>query len=256
MSGTTKTTLAGSAVREVADLAERAHVIQDREIGGKTFVDRQMHQLQAVVQTPLPLEFLRLDAFTQYLNEGPDEDVTGEKVVVHVLDPIRVEAIGGLWGEDQSIRSTFARVLIKDSKGLSSIIDRWADLETFAIALQVQFASTDALDELRKFCAQIRQTEEVGTADDGVSQEVQAKSGVAAVLPTAVKNPWTLRPFRTFPEVEQPASQYVLRFRGGGDQAPTAALFQTDNDRWELEAVGHVADYLKEALAGTWTVLG
>ncbi|MGC4432461.1 hypothetical protein ABWL48_20460, partial [Streptococcus suis] len=52
-------------------------------------------------------------------------------------------------------------------------------------------------------------------------------------------------PYRTFAEVEQPASQFVFRI----DKQARMALFEADGKRWVQEAVGNIAAYLKAELA-------
>ncbi len=54
----------------------------------------------------------------------------------------------------------------------------------------------------------------------------------------------TLRPYRTFAEVEQPASQFVFRI----NQNAQMALFEADGGKWRLEAINNIANYLKESL--------
>jgi len=58
-------------------------------------------------------------------------------------------------------------------------------------------------------------------------------------------NPVTLRPYRTFSEVEQPASLFVFRI----DKQANMALFEADGKHWVADAVGNIAAYLKEQLA-------
>jgi len=61
-----------------------------------------------------------------------------------------------------------------------------------------------------------------------------------------VKNPVTLTPYRTFREVAQPVSPFVLRF----NEDAQAALFTGDGSVWKLEAVGLIAEYLRHNLLG------
>jgi len=59
-----------------------------------------------------------------------------------------------------------------------------------------------------------------------------------------------LRPYRTFLEIEQPASAFVFRLRRGREgELPTCALFEADGGRWKLEAIERIRDYLKEQLS-------
>jgi hypothetical protein len=85
------------------------------------------------------------------------------------------------------------------------------------------------------------------TGDDGVTQTVTARAGIARVENVEVPNPVMLYPYRTFREVAQPGSLFVLRLRTG-QVAPTCALFEADGGRWRLEAIDRIAAYLREKL--------
>jgi hypothetical protein len=82
------------------------------------------------------------------------------------------------------------------------------------------------------------------TGDDGVSQAIQAKVGVATVATVQVPNPVVLAPFRTFVEVDQPESELIFRMQNG----PRCALFEADGGAWKLTAMRNIKDYLHAAL--------
>ena len=54
-----------------------------------------------------------------------------------------------------------------------------------------------------------------------------------------------LQPFRTFLEVAQPESEYLLRV----DEDGRIGLFEADGGVWKLEAKRNVKEYLADALA-------
>lgn len=89
-------------------------------------------------------------------------------------------------------------------------------------------------------------------SDDGLTQTINVRAGITRVGEVDVPNPVTLRPFRTFPEIEQPASQYVLRLRSGGKGGgpPECALFGVDSGLWEIEAIALIKSWLQERLPG------
>jgi hypothetical protein len=59
-------------------------------------------------------------------------------------------------------------------------------------------------------------------------------------------NPVRLRPYRTFPEVEQPASLYVMRAKSGqGQDVPSFALFEVEDPVWRAVARASIATYLR-----------
>lgn len=119
------------------------------------------------------------------------------------------------------------------------------DPETFQIMLQTCFEDSENRAKVLLLSGNLRKEQEITTADDGVSQRVTVNAGVASVAGVTVKNPVELTPFRTFREIEQPNSPFVLRF----DENARAALFTGDGKSWQLEAVGRIAEYLRLMLA-------
>jgi hypothetical protein len=124
----------------------------------------------------------------------------------------------------------------------------WQVLEDFIIGLQVHFVHTDARAAVLKLLGNVKDEAVQTSQDDGVTQTVQAKRGAVLADNVPVPNPVVLAPFRTFREVEQPSSAFILRLKTGG---PSAALFEADGGAWRLEAVRRVSTWLQEQLAGT-----
>lgn len=83
-----------------------------------------------------------------------------------------------------------------------------------------------------------------GAIDDGISQTVAAKTGIATVsnvtLPPIIK----LAPYRTFVEVEQPEGEFLLRLQNG----PKAALFEADGGAWKIQARKNIKNYFLDEL--------
>ena len=79
----------------------------------------------------------------------------------------------------------------------------------------------------------------VSTNDNGVTQTVEARQGVALNAVVEIKPRVMLRPFRTFLEVEQPESEFLLRV----DPDEGIGFFEADGGIWKLEAKKNIADY-------------
>jgi hypothetical protein len=131
------------------------------------------------------------------------------------------------------------------------------DAETFFIALQTGFVATPDREALLLLVASIRENSVRETVDDGVAQEVKTGRGVALVGNTRIPNPVRLAPFRTFRDVEQPSSLFVLRAYAAaqGSDRPRLALFEADGGTWKLDAIQEVAAYLREKLGELITVI-
>lgn len=253
MTAPDNTVISGTAIDSVAALARAGQVPQVVRIGDHSYWqdDGGLHRVDTHPGQPEPLDFFTLDGFCQYLTA---EDALERKPLVSVVSATKVVAISHLYGDDTDRRDVFARALCHaEIKGFG--FNNPVPLETLAIALQTCFEpKRGQVEDLRKFTASVRSSKSIGVADDGVSQQVEAKAGIAAVQPVAVNNPWALAPWRTFAEVAQPISTYVLRF--SEREAPMAGLYETGNTSWQVEAVRSIATYLRQQLGQDWTVLG
>ena len=109
-----------------------------------------------------------------------------------------------------------------------------------------------ALIELRSLCipnegtaylldllSRMTNENSVSTNDNGVTQTVEARQGVALNAVVEIMPRVMLRPFRTFLEVEQPESEFLLRV----DPDEGIGFFEADGGIWKLEAKKNIADY-------------
>jgi hypothetical protein len=123
-------------------------------------------------------------------------------------------------------------------------LDRYLDLEGMNIMLKSTFIDTEAKDKLITLLGNIQEEDIQTTTDDGFSQKVVAKTGIATVSKVTINPIVKLAPFRTFIEVAQPESEFLLRLRKG----PEAALFEADGGAWKLQARKNIKAYFEANL--------
>ena len=80
---------------------------------------------------------------------------------------------------------------------------------------------------------------------DGVTQTVEARQGVSLNCTVEIKPRVQLKPFRTFLEVEQPESEFLIRV----DAEEGIGFFEADGGIWKLEAKRNIAEYFNTNLA-------
>ena len=95
---------------------------------------------------------------------------------------------------------------------------------------------------------QITNSNEVKTEDNGITQVVTARAG-AALGAVNVQPIWCLRPYRTFTEIEQPESLFLLRLHSDGSET-SYRLYETDGGAWAVTAMNDVRDYLRAEFGG------
>ena len=126
------------------------------------------------------------------------------------------------------------------------------DIDRFIIELKSRFVQSEDQNEILRFSSKVTAGNTLTAADDGVSQSVEVKRGMSGALrekelaPSVV----SLRPYRTFREIEQPASVFIFRMRGNSDALPQCALFEADGGAWRIKAIQDIAAWLDNGLDG------
>lgn len=116
--------------------------------------------------------------------------------------------------------------------------------EVALIELRSLFIPNEGTAYLLDLLSKMTDENKVSTNDNGVTQTVEARQGVALNAMVEVKPRVMLRPFRTFLEVEQPESEFLLRV----DADEGIGFFEADGGIWKLEAKKNIADYFNTNL--------
>nr|DAP09970.1 MAG TPA: hypothetical protein [Caudoviricetes sp.] len=162
------------------------------------------------------------------------------KLLIQVKSPEEVALYSPLNADREREKYVSAEAILPNNV----VYDRFLDTERFNIMLQSAFVDDEDKSKLLKYTALITDDTVKNFGDDGISQKVTVKTGVASVSDAVVPNPVTLAPFRTFPEVEQPESKFIFRMKEG----PSAALFEADGGAWRNKAILNIKAYLEKEL--------
>lgn len=187
-----------------------------------------------------------LTGLVDYLGSDIDQLVPGEHAI-HIASPDVVNLVSVLFGRPK--RRDILLSVRAESLGFR--FGQFYPREDFNIALQSLFVDDADRAAVLKVIGNIKESVVGEYDDDGVTQSVVAKSGVARVSEVQVPNPVSLSPFRTFADVTQPTSPFVLRIKPGlsEGQMPTVALFEADGGKWRLAAIENIATYLRIKVA-------
>lgn len=222
---------------------------QEITLSGRTYTTETVYP----VFDPAPdtVEVTTLTGLVDYLKTNVD-NLSLPGLICHVISPESVAIYSALHGDFRQ-RSRFIEAT---SRTRSMSFNKFLDAEAFNIWLQSCFADTPVTvdGELRptdrglmlKYVGNVRDEAVKTTGDDGISQEVTVKTGIASVSNVLLPNPVTLRPYRTFNEVEQPASAFVFRAQEG----PKFALIEADNGAWESEAMKNIKAFMEFEVPG------
>lgn len=240
-----------AALKYAVDLRDGQKVIYKEE--DKTYYDSNKAALRELspIKYATTLTTKSLSGLVDYLKSKFDDSVnTPEPLLIHVEDPTTVIVYSKL-DADRRRESIVAATASLDSFPYG----RWLDSEDFIInVLSLIKRELDA-DIIRECASQIRIEGGADLSDNGVSQTVTVKEG-ATLSKAEVPSPADLKPYRTFLEVDQPASPFVFRINKRGE----CALFEADGGIWRHEAMANVKEYLagellEEIEAGYLTII-
>lgn len=174
------------------------------------------------------------------------ENIAAAQSVFHVTSEVGV-AVYANNSNDYAQREVFAAASFAAVESFK--FNAWLDQEPFIIGLQAHVQDKGDRQYLLDLTSRIAINENLEITDNGVSQEVTAKTGSSLSKLITLKPRVTLAPFRTFREIEQPSSEFVFRVRKSTRGTPELALFEADGGAWKLTAMKSIAEYLKNSIA-------
>lgn len=222
------------ALEYLVNLGEKKEPIIELDQG--TFSRVSLNRVTEPVASKLTVS--TLTGLVDYIKTNVDH-LEG-KLLIQVKSPEEVALYSPLNADREREKYVSAEAILPNNV----VYERFLDTERFNIMLQSAFVNNKDKEILLKYTGLIQDDAVKTIGDDGVSQQVTVKTGVASVGQAVVPNPVTLAPFRTFPEVEQPESKFIFRMKEG----PSAALFEADGGAWRNKAILNIKAYLEKEL--------
>lgn len=206
-------------------------------INGQDYSNDNLRLIKDPIAEPFRIH--TLTGIVDYIKQNIDKDVFNSKPFIHI----------------KSYNSVFVMAEMNKTKDRDYYIEAapsvpkiemnyFHDIERFNIMLQSSFVRDENIEKILKVTGNIKEEQVMNFGDDGVSQQVTAKAGIARVENVVVPSPVLLSPFRTFPEIKQPTSKFILRMKDG----PKAALFEADGGAWKIDAIRLIKEYLQDNL--------
>lgn len=209
---------------------------------GHQFCSADLREVKPEVELPARYSVDTLEALVKLIRtEGVAQ---APQLYVRVDSARRVVVDSTYTGRDYAIYSRLPLYeAVSDVPSIS--VNQYMSQEHAVIELQSLYAVTDDRDYLLALLSRIDVNQGVSSVDNGISQEVSVRAGAVLKEQQTVQPIVHLQPYRTFLEVEQPASDFLLRL----DKEGRPALYEADGGAWKLEAKRNIAAYLGEQLA-------
>ena len=223
------------AIQEIVKLAGP----KTFDIGGEHYASQDLCRVDPKKDFPETITLNGLDSLCKLIRNEATDLFCDDQILVQVASYNLVRVYTTLDGEMDRCYLYKCQADTPEAK-----TDRWLDHEAAVIQLQSMFIPNEDTAYLLSLLSSISKDSKVTTTDNGVTQTVEARKGVALMGNVQIKPRVTLRPFRTFLEIEQPESEFILRLDDDGE----INLIGADGGAWKLEAVRNIAAYFETQL--------
>lgn len=210
-------------------------------IGGRDYSSKKIEPV--LDPQPKPLGLSTLSGLVAFCLHNIDE--LQHPLIAHVRSDCEVALIGPTYGTWQQ-RDVYAMASHREPSAFKA--NTYYPLEDFLITLNTSFVVDDVVRGLTRLFGNVRGESVTNWSDDGISQAVLSRSGIALVENVPVPNLVTLQPYRTFRDIEQPEGLFLVRARQKDDGPPAVALFEAEGEQWRFLCQNRIVSYLEEFL--------
>lgn len=233
-----------NAIEKIREMAVQAMEIETTVIDGDVYVkdaELGLKKICAYDTKPVIPDCIKVSSLEGFVNWLKNEIlVPSETLFVEVTDYNNVicRTNRGLVreGETSTLFSTYSNNNL--------FREGFRDYETAMIELRSKYQHTDDIDYLLKLLSSMTMENSVKSDDNGLTQQVTVREGIALVKNETVRPIVKLKPYRTFYEVEQPESEFLVRI----DKDGNIGFFEADGGMWKLKAREIIKNYLTDAL--------
>ena len=230
-------------LKEFIEHIQKTTQPQIQNIDGVAFAithDGMVEEILPTIFHPSTLKLNSLDALVKLVKTEASEMDT--PLYITIPDHMTVRCFGQPNEEEQYYRQVYYETTATDVPG-------WGEKNTLGfeeaqIALRTRFQETPDTLYAMKLVSDISLGAKVIYNDNGIATTITTQKGVALQTNEQIRPLVKLRPYRTFQEVEQPASQFLIRINERG------ILFtEADGGMWKLKARETVKAYFEERLS-------
>lgn len=226
------------ALQYVAGLVTDSQEIITKEINGETYIKGEAKRIP--IDEAKAFHLYSLSATVDFIRSNLESKKFQLPYIIKIDD--------GEVSVHSGLNDRLGRNVLSYTQPILPTIEfgRYMPMERFIIQLKTCFVETENLNRLAAMVSTITDKSEVKVEDDGFSMTVSQTSGTTIKKAEELHvNPIVrLAPYRTFCELRQPESKFLLRVREGGEMA----LFEADGGAWKLDVQKDISDYLRQAL--------
>lgn len=222
------------AIEKIASMAKN----QVHEINGEFYSDDKLNHIPPVIYRPDCKNFTTLESITTMVKT----EVNKSRALPLFVNVIKYNEVSVY----TSFCVKYERDILYSAKAFTPPIklNAFTEYSEAIIMLRSLFIPKGDIDYILELLSKISDESKITNVDNGITQTVEARAGISLRQNQTVRPRVKLAPYRTFLEVEQPESEFLLRLKEGG----YIGLFEADGGMWELIAKKNIKEYFLEAL--------
>lgn len=226
---------------------------QTIEVDGRQFVTRNVYEVPAKRTMPSEMQFHNLSAFIEFLHK--DIEGQNEKLFINVLQHDQI-MVCKAWDGIDPYRHTYLKAHYDFTPNFKT--GTFYEQQEFRIRVSSCFVMPDEnynekssneypIYQVLHHSGEIKTVVSETSRDSPYSQRVTVESKTTAgdVSEDSIGIFKGLQMWRTWPEIEQPKSDYIFRIKNVGKDVHMA-LFDYGNDKWKYEARNAVVEHIEK----------
>lgn len=227
------------AMQKTLDIANPdLHVVEDVNGIKTTHSTKKLFQVKADAPPETPrVEISTLAGFADLVRSNLEGQDFPSNWLIHVEGERTVALIGRL-ADKFGRRSSL--ILAQPVSFKQFQFGQWIPQEEFAINLASLFEDAGDKQYVLNMASSLTNDAATTADDDGFTQRVNLKSGLRMKESATIKPRVDLAPYRTFPELAQPVSSFVLRAKCDGNAMPYLMLVEADGGKWKIDAIAKI----------------
>lgn len=205
--------------------------------------DGTAHQIRPQIDTPDTLELNSLDALVKLIRtEALAKKREGNPLYITIPSHLCVKCFERPDPEKRCFRRIFYTASATDVPG-------WDERTSLAfeeaqIALRTRFQETPDTLYALQLLSNITAGAKLTMNDNGIATTVVSQKGIALQGNEVIRPIVKLRPYRTFQEIDQPESTFLIRIT-----ERAISFIEADGGMWKLHARETIKKYLEENLS-------
>lgn len=236
--------ITSETIKTILEIAKPEVVeVEDAKGVVANYSTKPLHQIEARKgELPADIDVVSLLGFADLVRAKLEDANFAKDYLIHIEDESTVSLksrVSDVYGR------RWVLALAKPVEFDRFLFGRFLPQEEFVIGVAALFAdTTDDKNYVLSLASTLTDELTSVSEDDGISQTAKVRRGLQLKDSVVVKPRVRLAPYRTFPDAEQPASEFVFRAKTENG-VPKLALIEADGGRWKLAAIAEIKRVLE-----------